>query len=77
MESFFFVREGNIARGGRLPVNTNGGQLGEAYIHGLNGVAEGVRLVRGHSVNQPGTCDNVIVTAGTGVPTSGLILSGG
>ena len=72
-----FVREGNIARGGRLPVNTNGGQLGEAYIHGLNGVAEGVRLVRGQSVNQPGDCRNVIVTAGTGVPTSGLILSAG
>jgi acetyl-CoA acetyltransferase len=70
-----FVREGQIARGGRLPVNTNGGQLGEAYIHGLNGVAEGVRLVRGESVNQPGDCRNVIVTAGTGVPTSGLILS--
>ncbi|AZI35067.1 hypothetical protein NT2_08_00390 [Caenibius tardaugens NBRC 16725] len=72
-----FVLEGNIARGGRLPVNTNGGQLGEAYIHGLNGVAEGVRLVRGQSVNQPGDCRNVIVTAGTGVPTSGLILSQG
>lgn len=72
-----FVREGNIARGGRLPVNTNGGQLGEAYIHGLNGVAEGVRLARGQSVNQPGDCNNVLVTAGTGVPTSGLILTAG
>ena len=70
-----FVREGAIARGGRLPVNTHGGQLGEAYIHGMNGIAEGVRLVRGDSVNQPGQCQNVIVTAGTGVPTSGLILS--
>ena len=70
-----FVREGAIVRGGRLPVNTHGGQLGEAYIHGMNGIAEGVRLVRGESVNQPGACQNVIVTAGTGVPTSGLILS--
>lgn len=70
-----FIREGNIELGGRLPVNTHGGQLGEAYIHGLNGVAEGVRLVRGASVNQPGDVRNVIVTAGTGVPTSGLILS--
>lgn len=71
-----FVREGNIARGGHLPVNTNGGQLGEAYIHGLNGVAEGVRLIRGKSANQPGACEHVLVTAGTGVPTSGLILGG-
>lgn len=70
-----FIREGNIELGGRLPVNTHGGQLGEAYIHGLNGVAEGVRLVRGASVNQPGDVRNVVVTAGTGVPTSGLILS--
>ena len=70
-----FIREGNIDLGGRLPVNTHGGQLGEAYIHGLNGVAEGVRLVRGTASNQPGAVGNVIVTAGTGVPTSGLILS--
>jgi len=70
-----FIREGNIELGGRLPVNTHGGQLGEAYIHGLNGVAEGVRLVRGTSTNQVVGIENVIVTAGTGVPTSGLVLS--
>lgn len=70
-----FIREGQIDPGGRLPINTHGGQLGEAYIHGLNGVAEGVRLVRGTSVNQVAGIRNVIVTAGTGVPTSGLILS--
>lgn len=70
-----FIREGNIEMGGRLPVNTHGGQLGEAYIHGLNGVAEGVRLARGTSYNQVADVKNVIVTAGTGVPTSGLILS--
>jgi len=27
-----FIRDGNIELGGRLPINTNGGQLGEAYI---------------------------------------------
>jgi hypothetical protein len=32
-------------------VNTHGGQLGEAYIHGMNGIAEAVRHVRGTSVN--------------------------
>ncbi|OHT19325.1 lipid-transfer protein [Edaphosphingomonas haloaromaticamans] len=70
-----FIREGNIELGGRLPINTHGGQLGEAYIHGLNGVAEAVRLVRGTSPNQVDGIRNVVVTAGTGVPTSGLILS--
>jgi acetyl-CoA acetyltransferase len=69
-----FVRDGHHARGGRLPINTHGGQLGEAYIHGLNGVAEAVRQVRGTSVNQVNNVEHALVTAGTGVPTSGLIL---
>jgi 17-hydroxy-3-oxo-4-pregnene-20-carboxyl-CoA lyase len=69
-----FVRDGHLELGGRLPTNTHGGQLGEAYIHGVNGIAEGVRQVRGTSVNQVDTVDHALVTAGTGVPTSGLIL---
>jgi acetyl-CoA acetyltransferase len=70
-----FVRDGNIELGGGLPVNTHGGQLGEAYIHGMNGIAEAVRQVRGTAANQVPDVENVVVTAGTGVPTSGLILS--
>jgi acetyl-CoA acetyltransferase len=69
-----FVTDGNIEIGGGLPINTHGGQLGEGYIHGVNGVAEGVRQVRGTSVNQVDAVEHVAVTAGTGVPTSGLIL---
>lgn len=65
---------GAIELGGRLPINTHGGQLGEAYIHGMNGIAEGVRQLRGTSVNQVPDVEHVLVTAGTGVPTSGLIL---
>ena len=68
-----FVRGGNIELGGRLPINTNGGQLGEAYIHGMNGIAEGVRLIRGESTNQPEGVEHVLVTSGTMVPTSALI----
>lgn len=71
-----FIAQEGIELGGRLPVNTNGGQLGEAYIHGMNGIAEAVRQVRGTSVNQVAGPGHVLVTAGTGVPTSGLILSG-
>jgi len=69
-----FIADGAIEIGGRLPINTHGGQLGEAYIHGMNGIAEGVRQLRGTSVNQVADVGNVLVTAGTGVPTSGLIL---
>jgi acetyl-CoA acetyltransferase len=69
-----FIAGGAIELGGRLPLNPHGGQLGEGYLHGMNGIAEAVRQVRGTSVNQvPGT-GPVLVTAGTGVPTSGLIL---
>jgi len=69
-----FVADGNIEIGGRLPINTHGGQLGEAYIHGVNGILEGVRQIRGTSSNQLDEVEHVLVTAGTGVPTSGLIL---
>jgi acetyl-CoA acetyltransferase len=73
-EARHFISGGTIELGGALPVNPHGGQLGEAYIHGMNGIAEGVRQVRGTSVNQVGGDGPVLVTAGTGVPTSGLIL---
>jgi acetyl-CoA acetyltransferase len=69
-----FIADGAIEIGGRLPINTHGGQLGEAYIHGMNGIAEGVRQLRGTSVNPVPAVEHVLVTAGTGVPTSGLIL---
>jgi acetyl-CoA acetyltransferase len=69
-----FIADGNVELGGRLPINTHGGQLGEAYLHGMNGIAEGVRQVRGTSVNQVDSVEHVLVTAGTGVPTSALLL---
>ncbi len=69
-----FVRDGHIELGGGLPINTHGGQLGEAYIHGMNGVSEAVRQIRGTSVNPVKDVEHVLVTAGTGVPTSALIL---
>jgi acetyl-CoA acetyltransferase len=69
-----FIKNGNIDIGGALPVNTHGGQLGEAYIHGMNGVAEAVRQLRGTAVNQIANIRNVLVTAGSGVPTSAAIL---
>jgi len=72
-----FATVENLTRGGLLPINTNGGQLGEAYIHGMNGIAESVRQIRGTSHNQVDDVEHVLATSGTGVPTSGLILGRG
>lgn len=44
-----FASEGRIRRDGDIPVNTGGGMLSEAYIHGLNGVLELVKQLRGHA----------------------------
>ncbi|MFE0175156.1 lipid-transfer protein [Streptomyces sp. NPDC059002] len=77
LEEFGFCGPGEAAdfvAEERLPLNTHGGQLGEAYLHGMNGIAEAVRQLRGTSVNQLPGASRALVTAGTGVPTSGLIL---
>jgi acetyl-CoA acetyltransferase len=68
-----FVRDGHLDIDGRLPNNTHGGLLSEAYIHGLNNVAEGVRLIRGTSTNQPKKVEHVLVSSGVGVPTGAVI----
>jgi acetyl-CoA acetyltransferase len=70
-----FVASGALGLAGSLPTNPHGGQLGEAYIHGMNGINEGVRQLRGTAANQVADVSTVLVTAGTGVPTSGLVLS--
>jgi len=69
-----FVRNGALEIGGRLPTNTSGGCLSEAYIHGLNQLLEGVRQVRGTSPVQVPNCKTVLVTSGSGIPTSAVIL---
>jgi acetyl-CoA acetyltransferase len=70
-EATDFIAAGNIEVGGKLPVNPNGGLLGEAYIHGMNNILEGVRQVRGSAVNQVEGAERVLVSAGR----SGLVLS--
>jgi acetyl-CoA acetyltransferase len=47
-----FIADGNLGLQGSLPCNTNGGLIGEGYIHGLNLTAEAVRQLRGTSPNQ-------------------------
>lgn len=69
-----FTDHGALEIGGRLPVNTAGGGLSEAYIHGFNLINEGVRQIRGVSTNQVIDAASCLVTGGSPVPTSAIIL---
>ena len=73
-EGAAFSERGALEPGGRLPVNTSGGGLSEAYVHGFNLINEGVRQMRGTSTNQVKDAPACLVTAGEGVPTSALVL---
>jgi acetyl-CoA acetyltransferase len=59
-----FIAEGNISLDGKLPVNTHGGLLGEAYIHGVNNIIEGVRQIRGTAANQVAGAEHALVASG-------------
>jgi acetyl-CoA acetyltransferase len=59
-----FIGGGHIELGGTLPVNTHGGLLGEAYIHGVNNVLEGVRQIRGTAANQVPGAARVLCASG-------------
>jgi acetyl-CoA acetyltransferase len=71
-----FVESGAIeGPSGALPVNTHGGSLSEAYIHGLNHVIEGVKQLRGVSTCQVADAEVCLVTSGSGIPTSAVLLA--
>jgi len=84
LEEYGFVGEGEggdfcwgrerIKAGGELPINTAGGLMSEAYIHGVNLIAEAVRQIRGTSTNQVKDVELSMSTAGLGVPTGALLL---
>ena len=75
LESYGFVPDGQAWRyvvdqgtgpDSPLPVNTHGGHLSEAYLHGMNGVLEGVRQLRGTACNQVADAAVALVGAPAG-----------
>jgi acetyl-CoA acetyltransferase len=69
--------EGGRLRGpaGDLPVNTHGGQLSEAFIHGFNNWNEAVRQLRGTSTCQVPDAALVLVAAASSDPYGAVLLS--
>ncbi len=76
-EAGAFIDSGALSwEGGSLPTNTHGGNLSEAYMHGLSHVLEGARSLWGESCCQVEDADVCLVTSAAGVPSSALILQG-
>ncbi len=62
-----FVADGALEVGGALPLNTAGGLLSETGMPGMQLVIEGVRQMRGSSVNQVGGARHCIVANQGGI----------
>ncbi len=76
-QSAAFARAGNLRwPHGSLPINTAGGCLAEAYVHGLNNVLEGVRQIRGESTSQVADAQICLVTGGSAISPSSAMLLG-
>lgn len=58
--------ENLIAPSGKIPVNTDGGNLAQGFVHGINIVVEAVHQLRGESANPVPGARTCLVTGGPG-----------
>lgn len=61
--------ENLIAPGGKLPVNTSGGNFAQGFIHGVGMPIEAVRQLRRESANPVPDARTCLLTGGPGAPT--------
>lgn len=65
-----FVRfENLIAQGGKLPVNTSGGNFAHGFVHGVINAIEAIRVLRGESPNPVPGARTCLLAGGPGSPT--------
>ncbi|WP_326533642.1 thiolase C-terminal domain-containing protein [Pseudorhodoferax sp.] len=65
LQGWRWLQEHGIGADAPLPVNTHGGHLSEAYIHGMNHMVEAVRQLRGTAANQLPRARHGIVVGGS------------
>ncbi len=73
-ESGPLVQSGALAAGGRMPINTDGGNMSGGYVHGLNHIVEGVRQMRGTADVQVPGAETCLVTSGPVGMSSAMVL---
>jgi acetyl-CoA acetyltransferase len=71
-----FAASGGVGLGGSIPVNTQGGMLSEAYVHGMNVIAEAIMQLRGEGgPRQVPGAEVAVVTSGATTIGSACLLT--
>ncbi len=71
-----FMTVQNLTVGGRLPVNTAGGNIAGSFINGMGMGIEAVRQIRGTSTNQVADADTSLFIGGPMAPMVGSVVLG-